>query len=328
MAERRRATIVDVARAAGISAGAVSLALNGKPGVATSTRERVVGLAQELGYRPSAMARGLSTSRAYAVGMVIARPLDQLRSDPFFPAFTAGMEQVLSLREQVLVLQVVPDGHAEQAAYRRLAEDGRVDGVVLSDLRVNEPRPALLHELRLPAVTLGRPADGSPWPSVVLDDLPGVTAAVAHLRALGHQRIAHVAGPLRYLHAARRQAQWQTRLRREGLPAVCVTSDFTAAGGALATGRLLDRRHPPTAIVYANDVMALAGMAVAARRGLAVPRDLSVIGYDDVDLAAHVHPALTTVRSDVAAWGAAAATALLALVEHGHADDVDLPAGR
>lgn len=309
-----------MARAAAVSKGAVSFALNGRPGVADHTRERILATAAELGWRPSASARSLSTRRAHAVGLVVAREPELLGADPFFPPFIAGIETVLSRRGQALVLQVPPDSNAELHGYRRLAADGRVDGVFLTDLRVHDPRPALLVELGLPAVTLGRTPHQRLLPAVSIDDRAGIEDAVRYLVSLGHRRIAHVAGPQRFVHSCARKAAWRTAVAAAGLPTdLCVTADFTGAGGATATTTLLDLAEPPTAIVYANDVMAIAGMSVAAARGVAVPDQLSVTGFDDTELARHLRPALTTVRSDPLGWGAAAAELLL--------DAIDVAAG-
>src|SRR5262245_55220340 len=126
-----RPTITDVARTAGVSKGAVSFALNGRPGVAGHTRRRILAAAAELGWTPSHRGRALSASRALAVGMVVARPAETLGADPFFPAFIAGIETVLAPLGQALVLQVVSEG--EHDSYRQLAADGRVDGVFLTD---------------------------------------------------------------------------------------------------------------------------------------------------------------------------------------------------
>jgi DNA-binding LacI/PurR family transcriptional regulator len=336
----RRPTIADVARAAEVSKGAVSFALNGRPGVAAHTRERILAVAAELGWTPSVSARSLSTRRAHAVGLVVAREPELLGADPFFPPFIAGIETVLSGRGQALMLQVPPDCDAEAHGYRRLAAEGRVDGVFLTDLRVDDPRPALLVELGLPGVTLGRTPEQRLLPAVSLDDRAGIADAVRHLVAMGHRRIGHVAGPQHFVHGRARKSAWRTTLSEAGLLTdLCVTADFTAAGGATATATLLDRAQPPTAIVYANDVMAIAGMSVAAARGVLVPDQLSVTGFDDTELARHLRPALTTVRSDPLGWGAAAAALLLeaidvaaraaspesALAEVAALPDVDLP---
>jgi DNA-binding LacI/PurR family transcriptional regulator len=328
----QRLTIADVARHAGVSKGAVSFALNGRNGVSSETRDRILAAARELGWHPHHPARSLSASRAFAFGFVLARPPELLGADPFFPSFIAGVETVLASAGYSLVLQVVTGQAAEKAGYRKLAAEGRVDGVFVVDLRSKDSRIGLLSELKLPAVTMNRPDIASPFPAVSVDDQLGIGQAVAHLAELGHTRIAHVSGPLEFLHSRCRRDAWAAGLKRAGLArGPLVASDFTAAGGAKASARLLDLADPPTAIVYANDVMAIAGLGVAHNRGMRVPRDLSVTGFDDIELAMHVHPPLTTVATNPFGWGQAAARSLLALANHptvGAPTDVELEPAR
>jgi DNA-binding LacI/PurR family transcriptional regulator len=324
---RRGPTIVDVARRAGVSKGAVSFALNDRPGLAQGTRDRILAAASELGWQPSTRARALSHSRAYAVGLVMRRAPELLGADPYFPRFLAGVETALAERGSALVLQVVADDdEAEAASYRRLAAQGRVDGVFLNDMLVDDHRFALLAGLGLPAVAVGTPAGPCPFPAVTLDDRQGVAGTVEHLLGLGHRRIAFVGGTEGYVHSSSRRTAWHQALRAAGVaPGPELVADFTGPGGAAATRALLDLADPPTAVVYANDVMAIAGMGVAIGLGLEVPADLSIVGYDDAPLAAHVAPPLTTVRQDAMGWGRAAARVLLAVSEGGPAADVALP---
>jgi DNA-binding LacI/PurR family transcriptional regulator len=312
----RRPTINDVARAAGVSKGAVSFALHDRPGVAPATRARILEVAKELGWTPSARARALSVSKALTVGLVMARQPETLRADPFFPSFIAGVETVLSDRGYALLLQLVPDTDNARQSYRRLADEGRVDGVFLTDLLVADERPALLAELGLPAVILGPDIDDPYWPVVGADDAPGIIAAVKHLIGLGHTRIAHVGGPSGVVHGVSRRDAWARTLREAGLPeSPCVETDFSAESGAAATRQLLDLAEPPTAVIYANDVMAMAGLSLAVSRGVQVPGQLSIVGFDDTEIAAHLQPALTSVRQDAIAWGRAAAIRLLELID-------------
>jgi DNA-binding LacI/PurR family transcriptional regulator len=323
---RARPTIADVARAAGVSKGAVSFALNDRPGVAEATRARILAAADELGWTPSHRARALSSSRAMTVGLVVARQPETLSADPFFPAFIAGIESTLADHGQALLLQVVGDQESERRSYEALAASGRVDGVFLTDLRVDDPRPALLKTLGLPTILIAPCPTAGPWPVVAVDDRPGIAAAVEHLVALGHRRIAHVAGPADLVHTRSRREAWAGALVAAGLgEAPCLHSDFSPAGGAQATHQLLDAGEPPTAIVYANDLMAIAGMSAAQTRGLTVPDDLSVTGFDDTPIAGHLRPPLTSVRTDVVGWGRAAAGCLLRLVDGELCPDVSLP---
>lgn len=327
--KRGRPTISDVAAHAGVSKGLVSFALNDRPGVSADTRGRILAAAEELGWRPSVRARSLSVDRSFALGLVIGRSTEVIAADPFFHAFIAGVESEFSRSGQVLVLAAATPGREEAETYRSLAADKRVDGVILSDLRVADERVPLVEELGLAAVTLGRPDRPSPFPSVSVDDGAGIRTAVDHLVALGHRRIAHVAGPDTMLHGHRRTVAFETAMHEVGLDdPIVVPTDFSASEGARATRDLLERSDRPTAIVYSNDHMAIAGLAIARRAGIAVPEELSITGFDNTELADHVFPSLTSVATDAATWGAVAARTLLASIA-GHAPaDVELDAPR
>lgn len=321
----RKITIGDVAARAGVSKSAVSFVFNGRSGVGEEARERILEAARELEWRPDARARALSRSRAQALGLVIRRAPELLSTDPFFPQFVAGVESFLSTVGYALVLQVVDGEEAEREAYSRFAHEARVDGVFLTDLRVEDERPAELAALGMPCVLLGwGPGEGTE--PIGLDDAAGIRRAVRHLHALGHERIAHVSGADRYVHSRVRRDAWQSELAALGLqPGAVVEADFTGAAGARATHELLDDPEPPTAIIYANDIMAIAGISAAIDRGVRVPHDLSIIGFDDIPLAPYIIPPLTTVRQDVFQWGNACARALVSIVE-GHAPGpIDLP---
>jgi DNA-binding LacI/PurR family transcriptional regulator len=222
------------------------------------------------------------------------------------------------------MLQVVSDQASEHESYRQLAATGRVDGVFLTDMRVDDLRPHMLAKLGLPTVVIGPDPGDGPWSAVGIDDRPGIVAVVEHLAALGHRNIAHVSGPTELVHSVSRRTAWASAMADAGLPpGPCITADFSAQDGANATSALLDLAEPPTAIVYANDLMAIAGMSTAISRGVEVPGQLSVTGFDDAPLSAYIQPALTTVRTDVVGWGRAAATELLALIDHEPHEPVD-----
>lgn len=314
MPPQTRPTIADVARAAGVSKGLVSFALNDRPGVAPDTRRRILAAASELGWTPSLSARSLSVGRAFACGLVIGRSPDVIAADPFFPSFIAGLEDEFSVTGQALVLAVATPGRQEAETYRALAADRRVDGVLLTDIRTADPRIALVSELGVPAVTLGVPDIASPFASVSADDGVGIRLAVEHVTGLGHRRVAHIAGPSGMLHAQRRRQAFLDAADAAGVDARVVETDFSAADGARATGVLLDAAAPPTALIYSNDSMAVAGMGIAHQRGLRVPDDLSITGFDDTEIGRWVHPALTSVATDARGWGVIAARTLLGAI--------------
>lgn len=319
-------TIGDVARLAGVSKSAVSLVFNGRSGVGAETRERILIAAKSLGWEPSARARALSSSRALALGLVLRRQPELLSTDPFFPQFLAGVEAGLAPHGYALVLQVVTDAESERAAYDRFAREGRVDAVFLTDLRQIDPRLTLVSELRLKALLVGRYDSPGSFAKLGVDDESGVHRAVNHLRSLGHEKIGHVGGTSDYVHTVARKQAWEHALTAVGLArGPLALADYTGSGGERATHELLDLPEPPTAILYGNDNMAIAGIAAALSRGLRVPEDLSVVGFDDVPLAPYVSPALTTIRQDVVAWGRAAAEVLINLVEGRELGTPNLP---
>ncbi|WJE01935.1 LacI family DNA-binding transcriptional regulator [Streptomyces antimycoticus] len=321
-----RPTIGDVAALAQVSKATVSFVINDRPGVSPQARQRVLEAIDQLGWQPNAGARALSTKRSQTLGLVMRRPPELLSTDPFFPQFVAGIETGLAPLGYALVLQVVPDEETERQAYERLARDGRVDGVFLTDLRTDDPRPALMTELGISALIVGPSQHGGRVPALGVDDGSGVRRAVSHLRSLGHRWIGHVCGAAGYVHTEARCDAWRGALADAGLPEIPpVAADFTGAVGAQATHQLLDLDRPPTAIVYANDLMAVAGITAATSRGLRVPEDLSVVGFDDIPLADCIAPPLTTVRQDVLTWGRTAAQALVSLTEGGEFQAAELP---
>lgn len=308
-------TIADIARRAGVSKGAVSYALNGQTGVSEATRKRIIAIAEELGWRPNTAARALSGAPAYAVGLVLARPARTLGIEPFFMELISGLEAELAARSYALTIQVVSDPAAETAVYRRWWAERRVDGAILMDLRVEDPRIPLLAELGLPAVVIGHWSGSGRLAGVWADDGAALTETVQYLVALGHRRLARVTGLPELLHTRLRDQAYQQTCHRLGITdAVMVPADYTGELSARITRRLLSSSPRPTAIMYDNDVMAVAGLAVAQEMGVAVPGDLSIVAWDDSPLCRLVHPPLTSLGRDIPAYGAHAARILLGAI--------------
>lgn len=325
----RKLTISDVATRAGVSKGLVSFALNDRPGVSPETRQRILAVAQDMGWQPDAKARALSTSRSLAYGLVLSRNPSVLSSDPFFPTFISGIERAISDLGHVLVLSVVESTERELETYRALLETGRVDGVFLTDVRRFDPRVALVEELNSHAVVLGHPDVDSPLPVLAVSDDEALAALANHLADLGHRRVGIVTGPPQMLHAARWRDALVSAFGTRGVQASgVVETDFSAEMGVAATRELLARSDRPTAIVYANDHMALAGLGHARRAGIDVPRELSIAGYGDSDMTRYAYPSLTTVAVDVAEWGFRAAKLLMHEVAGTGSDVGELPPAR
>jgi LacI family repressor for deo operon, udp, cdd, tsx, nupC, and nupG len=309
---RRTVRISDVAAAAGVSKTLVSYALNNRPGVREETRARIVATAREMGWTPSLPARALSVSRAYAVGLVFEKSPEALASDQYYTSLMAGLQSVLSTSQYSLVTEVVESPEAERDAYLRLAHDGRVDGMVIVDLRQDDPRFALVREAGLAFVSLGWPPQRTTMPVLVYDESQAITDVVQHLVDLGHRRVAQVVGPQASAPARLRRELYQKRFKAHGIDASqWIESDYTASGGRAATAALLDADPRPTAIVYSNDLMAVAGMSAAFSRGLRVPADISIVGWDDITISQYLHPALSTVTQHPFEDGKAAAELLL-----------------
>jgi DNA-binding LacI/PurR family transcriptional regulator len=312
-----RPTIADIARRVGVSKGAVSFALNGRPGVSEATRARILRAAEEMAWRPHTAARALGGAKAGAVGLVIARPARTLGVEPFFAQLLSGLQAGLSAQSVALELLVVEDTEAEIEVYRRWASEHRVDGFILVDLQVRDPRIEVVEGLCMPAVVLGGPGSHGSLSSVWADDREAMLSIVDYLAALGHRRITHVAGLPAFKHTQRRMRALRDSARRHGLADVAsLTTDFSDAEGASTTRALLSRpeRERPTAIVYDSDLMAVAGLGVAAEMGVSVPRDVSIVAFDDSVLTRIVHPALTSLSRDTFALGGEVAETLLSLI--------------
>ncbi len=312
--DRRRPTIADIAKRAGVSTGSVSHALNGLPGVSDATRQRIMAIAKEAGWQPKPAAHAVRAARSGAFGLVLARPAGTLAYEPFFAKLLSGIEAELSAREVALMLQIAKDVATEVATLRRWWAERRVDGVLLVDLRVDDPRIAVVEEIGLPAVVVGGPGDTGGLPFVASDDAGGARQIVQHLVGLGHRRVARVAGPPEFAHTLARTVAFEKALADAGASGRVVPTDFSSAAGARATAELLAGSPPPTAIIYDSDIMAVAGLSAAQELGLAVPWELSIVSYDDSPICELVRPAITACARDVVAYGARSARALLALL--------------
>ena len=247
-----------------------------------------------------------------AVGLVLARPARLLGVEPFFMEFIAGIEERLAERDLSVLLHVVADHEAEIAAYRRWAGRGLVDATVVVNPVVDDPRPAVLQELGLPAVVVG---DAPDLPAVRTDHAGPMTEALGHLLDLGHRRIARVTGPSALQHTRARTAALLSGCAAAGVDPVIVEGDYSEEAGAKLTTSLLNGPEPPTAILYDNDVMAVAGLAAAASLGIAVPAELSLVAWDDSTLCRLASPALTTMSVDVHQFGVSVAESVLERID-------------
>ena len=291
------------------------------------TRERILAIAQELGWYPNRAARALSAARADACGLVLARPARTIALEPFFMEFIAGAELELATQSVALTIQLVRDVEEEIAVYRRWWGEHRVDGVLMVDLRVDDPRVEELVRLGLPAVIVGGPLQNEEIPAVWHDEGKVVTEAVQYLAAIGHSRVAHVTGVGEFVHTTQRTAAFEQAVRTLGLEGEIVETDYSAESGARATRRLLSSPRRATAIIFDSDLLAVTGLGVAQQMGLVVPDDVSIVGWDDSLISQVVHPPLTAITRDIEAYGSAATRQLLAAIAGETVGDLETERG-
>ena len=318
----KRPTITDIAQRAGVTKAAVSFALNGQPGVSAGTRERILAIAEEIGFQPNSAARALTVGRSGVFGLVIDRPGRTLGIEPFFMQLLSGIQADLAEHQVLLQFTMTEDVDAEIELYRQWWAQRRVDGVFVIDLQVDDRRIAVIEKLRMPAVVIGPPRGAGSLPAIWPDDRAAADIVVDYLAAHGHRRIARVGGRTAYWHSVLRRDAFEGAAAAAGLKAFSVEADDTAEQGAHATVGLLGSAEPPTAIVYDSDVMAAAGLGVAQRMGVGVPDGVSILCWDDSALCELMYPALTALRRDIAGAGSTAARMLRELAAGGAPESV------
>ncbi len=310
---QRRPTSLDVARLAGVSRTTVSFVLNRHEDarISPETRRRVLEAADSLGYHVNAPARSLAAGASRTVGVVLLQSPEQVAVDALLPETLRGLTAALRQDGYRVLLEPLPLG---ERAYGSLLRTGSVDALVISGPRSDDTELARLAAEGYSMVIQGT-LDGSPVPSVDVDNRAAARAGVEHLIALGHRDIACVTnGPLAYTAAAERAAGFRDALERHGLPAPAsrvAEASFDAESGRAAMRRLLHAGAPPTAVFVASDVVAFGVVGALREAGLRIPRDISVTGFDDIPLAAFADPPLTTIRTPAYDLGEAVGRLLL-----------------
>ncbi|MEN3283476.1 MAG: LacI family transcriptional regulator [Solirubrobacteraceae bacterium] len=320
----RAPRIRDVAARAGVGVGTVSRVLNDAPGVADATRERVRSVMDELGYRPSSTARNLSLGRTQTLGVVA----------PFFTSPSVverlrGIDDVIGASAYDLTLFNIETLEQRRAALRRFARRARIDGVLVISLPLTAAEVRVMQRDGLPAVLVD--VTSSELPCVAIDDVEGGAIATRHLLEAEHRRVAFVGdvkhASFGFASSERRLEGFEAALREAGvaLPAGYVKrGPFGRESASRLARQLLALRRRPTAVFAASDVQAFGVLDAAARAGLAVPEDLSVIGFDDIELASAI--GLTTVRQPLRESGQMGARLLLRALDGGGSTPVELPA--
>ncbi len=303
------AKIVDVARRAGVSVGSVSRVINEHPTVTAATRERVELAVRELGYVPNAIAGSLRSRRSKTVGLIIPDV-----TNPFFSELALHVERSAAAAGYNVILGNSDNSVDQETYYLHALAVRRVDGIIF--VPANETSRSA--EIAIPIVGVDREVGGHPF--VASNNRSGAKSATEYLHSLGHHLIACVAGPKDLPNAQERRRGYEEValpiLRSAGVDPsdYIVSADFSYDSGYAATRSLLEVTPRPTAIFASSDQQAIGGLRAAADLGLAVPRDLSIVGFDDIPLAKLVMPRLTTVAQPVAEIGALAMRLLLGLL--------------
>lgn len=309
-------TLQMVAAAAGVSRSTASRAINGEPRVSAETVEAVRRAVRELGYSPNPAARSLVTRRTGSVALVVPEPADILFSDPYFATVLSGITAGLASSGNQLILLIAqqPGDGDSMIAYLR---GGHVDGAMIVSHHRADLDADALGKVDIPVVFGGRPIGAAfpGMPYVDADNVGGGRLAADHLAATGRTRLGTVTGPLDMPAGVDRLEGWRSGLRERGLADdASAVGDFTAAGGAAAMGRLLDEHPDLQGVFVASDLMATGALQELSGRGVRVPDDIGLVGFDDYMFAATATPPLTTIRQPTHEAGRLIAATLVAML--------------
>lgn len=305
-------TIRDVARAANVHPGTVSRALNEETRemVNAETAQRVIRAAEQLGYRPNPIARGLKTNRSYTIGVLIPDI-----TNPLFPPIVRGIEDRLRAAGYTSLIVNTDNDPELERNHIGAMRARQVDGLISATARLDRELLAEAAAAGTPLVLVNRSVEDGSAPVVMVDDERGIKLAVDHIAGLGHTRIGHVAGPQSVSTGRRRYVGFVEAIDDAGLKIrreqVRFSTAFTEDEGARVCAELLDASRDLTAIVAGNDLLALGCYDTLERRGLRCPEDLSIVGFNDMPFVDRLHPPLTTVRVPKREIGTAAADLML-----------------
>lgn len=310
------ATLESVAAEAGVSRATASRVLTGSPRVSDAARDKVLAAASRLSYVPNAAARSLVTRRSDTVAFVVCEPEEKFFSDPFFATVLNGAHRVVAAHGlQVVFVVVATDPDRDQL--ERYAAGGHLDGAMFVSLHGSETMPARLDALGLPVVLAGRSLDpdAAGLPVVDVDNAQGASLATRRLLERGCEHVVTISGPTDMAGAMDRLAGWRAALTGAGRTPQdddVATGDYTVEGGHRAMLELLDRSPDLDGVFAANDLMAAGAIRAVVDRGLRIPDDVAVVGFDDVPIAQATQPQLTTVHQPIEELGRRMAQSLVA----------------
>lgn len=308
------ATMKQVAEQAGVSTTTVSHVINNTRVVSEDVRARVQDVIAQLRYVPSAVARSLKNDRTHTIGMMVPN-----NSNPYFAELIRGIEDAAFKLGYNIILCNSYDDAGKQVAYIRVLMEKRIDGLILVSSGTDPELARFLADDQIPKVLVDREVSGVAADFIESDHEQGGYLGTSYLLGLGHRAIACVSGPERLLTSRDRVAGYRRALAEAGVafrPEWLVHSDFTSEGGYQAFRQLLALPRRPSAIFAGNDLMAIGGICAASEAGVQIPAQLSVMGYDDIALAAYSNPPLTTISQPKQEMGALTARVLLARMQN------------
>ncbi len=306
-----------IAKELNVSIASVSRALNDRPGVGEGLRARILEKAHELNYSPNAMARGLATSKTFALGFFVhEKPGLLAQNDPFYSQIMSGAEQALSASDYHLTYATISDEILNNAKHFRFTRQKRIDGMILAGPDISPSFVLAMTRLDMPVVLVDNQLDHGQSHSINSDDEGGAYQAARHLIELNHQKIGILSGPTQWPSNRRRVQGYHRALDEAGLQKTTIYADLTTIeSGYEAFEKLIAESPDITAVCAVNDSMAIGAIRAARVHGLQIPANLSVVGFDDIAWATHNDPPLTTVNIPKQQLGAEAARRLLALLE-------------
>ncbi len=309
-------TLEDIARMSGVSRSTVSRVINGDPNVNVRTRQKVQNVIQTINFQPNLAARGLAVGRTGVIGLVIPIGILAIFADPYFPLVIQGvMAACNSLGYSVMLWLAEPE--YERKSISQILYNGIVDGILVSSMLVDDPLIEKLTESKRPFITIGRNPTNDQIHYVDVDNRAGAYQGVSHILRRGCRRVAIINGPHNAIAGIDRYLGYQDALRERGvqfLTELVAEGEFTDTSGYLSMKRLLS--HQPDAVFAASDAMAFGAMRAVQEKGLHIPDDIAVVGFDDIPPAATSNPPLTTVRQPIQRTGGVAAETLIDLIEH------------
>jgi LacI family transcriptional regulator/LacI family repressor for deo operon, udp, cdd, tsx, nupC, and nupG len=316
-------TIKDIAKAAGVSHTTVSRALNNNPAISVKTREHIQKLAREMGYIPSAVAQSLLSQQTWTIGMVVTTV-----ADPFVVQVVEGVEQIAQVANYSIFLTTSHNNPDQEMAVVETLQRRRVDAIIITSSRVGSLYSSQLDQIQVPIVLINNQEEGEYLYSIAADDRQGAQLAVQHLVSLGHRRIGYLGVPDRPKSNRRRLAGYHTALAAANItPDPALIMEFEAKTdferGQAGLDQLLNAKA--TAIFCYNDVVAIGLLAACRRQGVAVPDQLAVVGFDDIESALYVTPPLTTISQPLLTLGQLAMQMTLDLLNEQDVRDQVLP---